>query len=249
MTASSLRVLGAALAVCVATGSAATAQSLTGSVSSANITRGEGKIEARYGVNDEGSAASRLHAQYAFTDWCRLRVIVAATDRVGEGWRHGSTALESHFQWAEEAVDQSGFNGGLRVGYTSRPDGRDDTVGAVLIVTDRFAGPWEWRANFNVTTPVNGNVSDDAKLEVRASLTRALAFDMPGVRSWRAGVELFSELGTPNDFMSDRASAHQAGGVISIGLGNGVSISSRARLGLSRNADDAMLQIAIGRSF
>lgn len=244
-----LRIVCAACAGAVIVGAAASAQSLTGSVSSANITRGEGEVEARYGVNDEGAAASRLHVQYAFFDWYRARVIFAATDRVGQGWRYGSTAFENHFQWAQEGPDNSGFNGGLRVSYIAGAGNADDAVSTRLIITDRFAGRWEWRANFHVGMPVNGRFDDNAELEIRANLTRALDINLPGTSSWRAGVELFSELGTPNDFLSDRASAHQAGGVLSIGLGNGVSISSRARLGLSRNADDAMFQIAIGRSF
>ncbi len=244
-----LRTAFYACAGAVALCSAVSAQSLTGSVSSANITRGEGEVEARYGVNDEGAAGSRLHVQYGFSDWYRARVIFVATDRVGQGWRYGSTAFENHFQWAQEGTDNGGFHGGLRVSYIAGAGNSDDAVGTRLIVTDRFAGRWEWRANFDVGMPVNGRFEDDAELEIRANLTRGLDINLPGTSSWRAGVEVFSELGTPNDFLSDRASAHQAGGMVSFGLTDTISISSRARFGLSRNADDAMFQIAIGRDF
>lgn len=227
---------------------AANAQSLTGSVSGAGIDRGEREIEARFGMSDDGAAGSRVHVQYGFTDWYRARIVVSATDRIGEGWRYGGATLDNHFQWAAEADDNSGFNGGLRLSYTA--EGRaTDSAGIRFIVTDRFAPGWEWRINLDAEMPVDGQFNDDAELEVRANLTRALDMNVAGTRSWRAGIELFSEMGTPETFLDDRFSAHQAGGVLQIGFENDISLALRARAGLSRGADDAMFQIAIGREF
>ena len=50
----------------------AAAQSLTGNVGSAGVTKGEQSIETRLGLGEGGVAGSRIHvdnASSAFTDW------------------------------------------------------------------------------------------------------------------------------------------------------------------------------------
>lgn len=51
------------------------AQSLTGNVGLASVSSGESAVEVRFGFGENGSAAARVHYQYAFTDWYQLRVI------------------------------------------------------------------------------------------------------------------------------------------------------------------------------
>ena len=55
--------------------------------------------------------------------------------------------FENWFQWAEEADDASGFNGGIRASYTFVDGGGPDEAQVRLTLTDKFADGWEWRAN------------------------------------------------------------------------------------------------------
>lgn len=227
----------------------AMAQSLTGNVGSAGISEGEQAVEARIGFDDEGTAGARVHYDHAFTGWYNLR-LVGAFSRPDEGdWDVSAVTVENWFQWSEEARDNSGFNGGFRLAYSFAGNGGTDRVQTRLAVTDKFAGPWEWRANLIGEIEAGEGSEGGVSLQARAQLSRGLEMTGLGSEDWRLGVELFSELGNSRDFPGLDDQAHQIGPVVKIGWDNGVFLQSALRIGVTDGADDTMAKLFIGREF
>jgi len=84
------------------------AQSLTGSVGSANISGGENAVEVRTGFSDNGDVGARIHYEHAFSDSYQLRVIGSFTQPGSADWDFAGLTFENWFQWAEEADDGNG---------------------------------------------------------------------------------------------------------------------------------------------
>lgn len=233
----------------VAVAPAAVGQSLTGNVGSAGISKGERTVEVRAGVSDEGDAAGRVHYDHAFTDWYKLRTIASFRRPDGGGWNASALTLENWFQWREEADDQSGFNGGLRLAYDFVDGGGPDGAEVRLTATDKFAGRWEWRANLIGEFETGDGSAGGADLETRLQLTRALDGAAFGSTKWRAGAELFSEYGNTRDLADLDGQAHQLGPVLKAEWKNGVYLQSGVRFGLTDASDDAMFKVFVGREF
>lgn len=227
----------------------AAAQSLTGNVGSAGVSEGERGIEARLGLDEEGSAASRIHYDHAFTGWYQLRVIGSFRRPDGEDWDFSALTLENWFQWSEETRDNSGFNGGIRLAYSFADGSGRDEAQVRLTVTDRFAGAWEWRANLIGEIEAGEGSDGGVGVEMRAQLTRGLETSGLGSDDWRLGMELFSEFGNSRDFASLNDQAHQIGPVIKVSWDNGIYIQSAVRAGLTDGSDDYMAKLFIGREF
>jgi hypothetical protein len=121
-------------------------QSLTGNVGSASVSAGESAVEFRTGVNDTGDAAARVHYENDFSGWYQLRVIGSFSQPDGEDWNFRALTVDSWHQWAEEADDNSAFNGGFRLGYSLAGGGPDEAQ-VRLTLTDKFADGWEWRVS------------------------------------------------------------------------------------------------------
>jgi hypothetical protein len=227
--------------------SPAAAQSLTGNVGSAGITKGERAVEVRAGFNEAGDAASRLHFDHAFSDWYQLRVIAGFAQPDGEDWDYRGLTFENWFQWREEQRDGAGFNGGLRFAYTFNDGGGPDEAAVRLTVTDRFADGWEWRANLIAEVETGTGSEGGVGLESRAQLTRSLT--SLGAEDTRFGVELFSEYGDTRDIPSFDEQAHQIGPVLKHEWDNGVFLQTAVRFGLTDATDDHMAKLFIGRAF
>lgn len=225
------------------------AQSLTGNVGSAGVSKGEQSVEARIGLDDQGNAASRVHYDHAFTDWYQLRLIAGFSQPEDKDWDFSSVTLENWFQWREEARDNSGFNGGLRVAYSFADGAGPDEAEVRLTVTDKFADGWEWRANLKGEVETGDGSEGGIGLEARAQVSRALAMSALGSDDWRLGVELFSEFGNSRDIPGFNDQAHQIGPVVKIGWENGVYVQSAVRVGVTDGSDDAMAKLFIGREF
>ncbi|MEQ8557413.1 MAG: hypothetical protein RIB03_03770 [Henriciella sp.] len=225
------------------------AQSLTGNVGSAGVSKGEQSVEGRLGFDEDGNAASRIHYDNAFTDWYQLRLIGAFSKADGEDWDVSGLTLENWVQWSEEASDNSRFNGGLRFAYTFAQDDGPDEVGLRLTVTDKFAGDWEWRSNVKADTEAGDGSEGGVDLEVRGQISRALEVSALGTHDWRLGVEVFSELGNSRDIPGFNEQAHQIGPVVKVGWDNGVFIQSAVRVGITDGADDSMAKLFVGREF
>lgn len=235
--------------VAIASPSLAEAQSLTGNVGSANVGGGDRSAEARLGIDETGSAASRLHYEYAFSDWYQLRTI-ASFRRPDDGeWSYSGLTLENWFQWAEEGANNKGFNGGVRLAYTFTENDRPDTLAVRVTLTDRFASGWEWRANVIAETTLNDRISDSAEIESRFQVTRALTGTPAGTTKWRVGAELFSEFGNAKNLPSIDEQAHQIGPVVKADLPSGVFLQAAVRAGLTPGSDDLMTKFFIGREF
>lgn len=237
-----------AAAACMTVGTA-TAQSLTGNVGSAGISDGERALEARIGVDEEGNAGARIHYDYSFTGWYQLRLIGSFSQPDGGDWDYSAFTVENWFQWSEEASDNSGFNGGLRFAYGFADDGGPDEAEVRLTATDKFAGPWEWRANLIGEIEAGDGSEGGVELELRSQVSRAVEMTALGTDDWRFGVELFSELGNTRDIPGFDDQAHQVGPVVKIGWANGVYLQSAIRAGITDGADDSMAKLFIGREF
>lgn len=229
--------------------SAASAQSLTGNVGSADITKGERAIESRFGLNDEGDAAARFQFEQAFTDWYQIRVIGAFARPDGGQWDINSVTIENWLQWRAEMPDGSGFNGGLRLAYTINDGPGPDAAAIRLTATDKFAERWEWRANAIAEFETGDGSEGGAALETRLQLARDVGFTALGTSDWKVGAELFSELGNTRDITSINAQAHQFGPIVKAAWSNGVYVQSGIRFGITDATDDAMFKFFIGRAF
>jgi len=229
--------------------SAASAQSLTGNVGSANITAGDRAAEARLGMNDEGAAQSRFHYEQAFSERYQLRVIAAFRKTDDQDWDYSGLTFENWFQWSTESKSGDGFNGGLRLGYTFSDQGRPDEAALRVALTDRFAKNWEWRANLIAGIETTDDPSSGAELESRLQFTRSVPLTVTGADKWRLGAELFSEYGNSRDLPDWDQQAHQIGPVAKVDFGNGMFLQTAVRFGLTDGADDSMAKIFIGREF
>jgi hypothetical protein len=238
----------AAVAV-LAVAPVAAAQSLTGNVGSAGIAEGDRALEVRAGVADTGDAASRVHYDHAFTDWYQLRTVAAFSRPDAGEWKFSALAFENWFQWSEEAADQSGFNGGLRLAYAFVDGGGPDGAEVRLTLTDKFAGRWEWRANVIGGFETGTGSAGGADLGTRFQLTRGLDGRAFGSEKWRLGAELFSEYGDTRDLAAFEDQAHQLGPVVKAEWKNGIYLQSAVRFGLTDGSDDAMFKVFVGREF
>ncbi len=228
---------------------AANAQSLTGNVGSAGVTKGEQSIETRFGINDDGDAAGRVHYDNAFADWYQIRLTGSYSRNDGDKIDFSGLTVENWFQWSEEADDKSGFNGGLRLSYTYSDQGEPDEIELRLTATDKFADVWEWRANLIGEREVGSGRGEGVALEARAQVSRALDMSALATDKWRLGVELFSEYGATNDILDFDDQAHQIGPVVKTSWANGVYLQSAVRFGITGGSDDAMAKIFVGRDF
>ena len=237
------------LAAFMATASSvSSAQSLTGNVGSANIATGERAAEVRVGLDDEHVARARLHYEQAFTEWYQLRAITSFRKRDGESWDYTGLTLENWFQWASEANDRSGFNGGFRLAYTFADEGPGE-VAVRLSLTDRFADNWEWRANLIAGMETGDGRTTGAELESRLQVSRGMPVSFFGAKSFRVGGELFSKYGNTEDLLGFEQQAHQAGPIVKAEWGNGVYVQVGLRAGLTDGSDDLMTKFFIGREF
>ncbi len=227
----------------------AQAQSLTGNVGSAGVTKAEQSVEARLGLDDEGNAASRIHYDNAFTDWYQLRLIGSFSKPDSEDWDLTGLTVENWFQWSEEQADNSGFNGGLRFAYGFAKDDGPDEAEVRLTLTDKFAGDWEWRSNLIAEIETGDGSDGGVDLELRGQISRAINVSALGSDDWRLGVEVFSELGNSRNIPGFDDQAHQVGPVVKIGWDNGVFVQSAVRVGITGGADDSMAKVFIGREF
>lgn len=227
----------------------ANAQSLTASVGSADVSAGESAVEVRTGLNDNGDAAARVHYEHAFLDWYKFRVIGSFSQPDGEDWNFRALTFENWLQWAEEADDKTGFNGGFRLAYAFADGGGPDEAQARLNLTDKFADGWEWRANLIGRVETGGGSEGGVNLETRVQLTRALDFAAFDSQDWRLGTELFSEFGNSRDVLSFDEQAHQIGPVLKVSWDNGVFLQTGVRVGLTDGSDDSMFKVFIGREF
>lgn len=228
---------------------AASAQSLTGNVGSANVSAGGRAAEVRAGVDDAGAAQVRVHYEQAFSDWYQVRAIAAFRQADDADWEYSGLTVENSFQWSEEARDGTGFNGGLRLAYTIADASGADEAAVRLTLTDRFSGIWEWRANVIAAAGTSDDAAGGVDLESRLQVTRALPAQGFAGASWRFGAELFSEYGNSRDLPGLDGQAHQLGPVIKADWDNGVYIQLGVRTGLTEGADDAMAKIFVGRDF
>ena len=227
----------------------ANAQSLTGNVGSAGVSAGESAVEVRSGINDTGDVAARVHYEHAFSDWYQLRVIGSFSQPDGEDWSFRALTFENWFQWAEEADDNSGFNGGFRLGYAFADGGGPDEARARLTLTDKFADGWEWRVNLIGEVETGKGSAGGVNLETRAQVTQALDFAAFDSQDWRLGAELFSEFGNSRDIPAFDEQAHQIGPVLKVSWDNGVYLQTAVRVGLTEGSDDSMFKLFIGREF
>lgn len=225
----------------------AQAQSLTGNVGSAGVTRGESSVEARIGINDEGEAGARFHFDHGFTDWYLLRVIAGFEKPEDGDWTYDSLTFENWLQWREEAEDDTGFDGGVRLAYTFIDGGGPDEAEVRLTITDDFAGDWEWRGNLIGEVETGDNSEGGVSVDTWFQLTRALA--IPDFPETRLGVELFSEYGNSRDFAALEDQIHQFGPVLKLEWGEGYYLQTAARFGLTDSTDDGMVKLFIGREF
>lgn len=227
----------------------ANAQSLTGNVGSANISAGESAVEVRTGFSDNGDAGARIHYEHAFSDSYQLRVIGSFSQPNSADWDFTGLTFENWFQWAKEADDASGFNGGIRVAYTFADGGGPDEAQVRFTLTDKFADHWEWRANLIGEIETGDGSEGGVNLESRAQLTRALDISALNSSDWRLGAELFSEFGNSRDIPGFEQQAHQIGPVLKISWDNGVYLQTAARFGLTDGSNDSMLKLFVGREF
>lgn len=227
----------------------ANAQSLTGNVGSANISAGESAVEVRTGLGDNGDAGARLHYDHAFSDNYQLRVIGSFSRPDSADWDFSGLTFENWFQWAEEAPDASGFNGGLRLGYTFVDGGGPDEAQVRLTLTDKFADDWEWRANLIGEFETGDGSDGGVSLESRAQLTRRLDTEALNSSDWRLGVEIFSEFGNSRDIPGFDQQAHQSGPVLKVSWDNGVYLQGAVRVGITDGSDDSMYKLFVGREF
>lgn len=227
----------------------ANAQSLTGNVGSANISAGESAVEVRTGFSDNGDASARIHYEHAFSNSYQLRVIGSFSQPDSADWDFSRLTFENWFQWAEEADDTSGFNGGLRVAYTFADGSGPDEAQVRLTLTDKFADRWEWRANLIGDVETGDGSEGGVNLESRVQLTGALDIAALNSSDWRLGAELFSEFGNSRDIPRFEQQTHQIGPVLKISWDNGVYLQSAARFGLTDGSDDSMFKLFVGQEF
>lgn len=228
---------------------AANAQSLTGNVGSANIAAGERAAELRLGVGEAGIAQSRAHYEHSLSEWYQFRAIAAFRKPEAEGWDYSGLTLENWLQWSTEGREGKGLNGGLRLAYTFADGGRSDEAAVRLTVTDRLPDGWEWRANLIAGFETSGDPAAGADLESRFQVTRAASRTLMGSEKWRFGAELFSEYGNTLDLQGIDRQAHQFGPVAKVEWGNGVSVQTAVRFGLTEGSDDMMFKLFIGQDF
>lgn len=225
------------------------AQSLTGNVGSANITAGESAAEVRVGIRNDGDIGARVQYEHAFSDIYQLRVIGTFAQPDSADWEFRGLTFENWFQWAEEADDASGFNGGIRAAYTFVDGGGPDEAQVRLTLTDKFADGWEWRANLIGEVETGEGSEGGVNLESRLQLTRGLDFAALNSEDWRIGAELFSEYGNTRDIPGVDQQAHQIGPVVKVSWDNGIYVQSAVRFGLTDGSDDSMFKLFIGREF
>ncbi|MEM1105213.1 MAG: hypothetical protein AAGH87_02400 [Pseudomonadota bacterium] len=238
------------VAVLVVWGAATAAgQSLTGNVGSAGITQGDQSAELRLGIDSDGNAGGRVHYDYAFAEWYKLRLIGAFSQPDGEDWSFSALTVENWLQWSEEAGDGTGFHGGLRLAYGFADDGGPDEAQARLTLTDKFGEGWEWRSNLIGELEAGSGSRGGLALQARAQISRAGQGAVLGTGSWRVGVEYFGELGNTRDIPGFDDQAHQIGPVAKLSWPGGVYVQTAVRFGVTDGADDTMAKLFIGRDF
>lgn len=239
----------ATISACLAVATPALAQSLTGNVSSPNISAGDRGVESRTGMDNEGNLAGRVHYDQAFSGWYKLRFIGAYSRKDGSSVDFSGVTLENWLQWTEESSDGSGISTGATFSYTL-PDGAGPDKSAFgLLLADRFAQKWEWRANASADTEVGGGRKEGVNLGSSFQLTRKLNITQAGSSNWRLGAEMFSKYGTTDDILDLDDQAHQIGPVIDGKWDNGFYLQAALRAGLTEGSDDFMGKVFIGRKF
>ncbi len=225
------------------------AQSLTGNVGSANISAGERSVEARIGIDEDSVAQSRVHYEQSLAGWYKLRLIAGFRKPDGGDWDYSSITAENWVQWASESKTGEGFNGGLRVSYTVSDGDRPDGAALRLTLTDKFADVWEWRANAIAAAETGDGSEGGVELESRLQLMRRIPVAMLGTDDWRLGGELFSEYGNTRDLPDFSDQAHQIGPVVKVEWGNGISLQTAVRFGVTDGSDDTMAKVFIAKEF
>lgn len=237
-------------AFCVSGSLPAFAQSLTGNVGSASVTKGERGAEIRVGFDDENNIGSRAHYEQGLTDWYKIRLISAFSQPDGGDFDFRSFTIENRFQWNKEANDNSGFNGGFRLSYSLVDgSGNNDEAEVRFVITDKFADGWEWRTNLIAEMETGSGSQGGAELQTRWQITRAINLNAFGTERWRLGLETFNEFGNTRDIPDFEDQAHQIGPVIKASWDNNIYIQASLRAGVTDGADDAMMKFFIGRDF
>lgn len=237
------------ISACLAIATPVWAQSLTGNVSSPKISAGDRGVESRTGIDDEGNMAGRVHYDQAFSGWYKMRLIGAYQRKDGASLDFSGVTFENWLQWTEESSDGSGMNTGATLSYTLSDGAKADKTAFGLLLSDRFAQSWEWRANGSADSEVGGGRKEGVNLGTSFQLTRKLDIVQAGSSNWRLGGEIFSKYGTTDDILDLDDQAHQIGPVIDGKWDNGFYLQAAVRAGLTTGSDDFMGKVFIGRKF
>lgn len=246
-----MRFLMFIILLCVAT--PAFTASPTSFVSGPNVTAGETSVEGRigYSLDDEGASVDerlqiRQHVDHGFNDLYALRIITAQDDRKGDDLTHDSVTIENRFQVFNQ--DKNGFDGGIRLVYSMRPDHRGaDNIAANIIGEKTFENSLQARHNVIIKHDIGAGSDDGISLEVRHQLTKKIA--LSDDYTPRIGIEMFNDFGNLRDQSGFSDQDHQIGPVMKGNISENISYETGYRLGFSRAARDHSFKIGIAASF
>lgn len=234
-----------ASACALAVMSAAEAQNTSG-VFSPVVDADDHEMQLRTGLSPlsgSPSLAYRLHYQKALNDTVRLRAIVGYADPAGGDLE--PIYLQGEMLWQIVEETPGGYAAGVRVDVRAN-EGDDRSHQLGVNWSNQWALPngWRVRAIALLDADFGDRARDGLFLGARSSLTRRLDNGL------RAGIEHFSDFGgTDAGLGGFDDQEHTIGPVISGAFNADWSWHAGVQLALSDAANDADLQLRIGREF
>ncbi len=207
----------------------------TGGVIPPNVNEGHQSLRYRGAYNPStGNFQQRFHYQEALNDDFMIRGVIQ-TRKTDES-DVDIDFFQTELFW-DLSKDTDRWRTGLRFDARIRTEGRPGQIGANWLNRWKLSNDWEGR--FVVLSALN--VGDDAPEGV--SIQTRGAINYTGFDRFQTGLELYSSLGSTNQFNAIKNQAHSFGPTLSLGFDNGISLFGGPLIGLTDAAQDFEFRI------
>ncbi len=215
----------------------------TSSVFSPDVDKGESELEYRAAFDPEDDAfAHRLHYQYGFTDWLRMRAIVLQSGDNDRDLEYRYFRWETQFQFLED--QKHGWDSAVRF-ELQIADGDDPPSRVRLAWTGKVdvTDILQLRGNL-LTGHEFGNESDDGfLLEARAQVSAKLTDKL------RLAVDYYGDMNNTESIGGFDDQEHQLGPLLKFKTDFGLSGNAGVLFGLSEAAPDTELRVTLIYAF
>lgn len=233
----------------------ANAASPVSNVGGTVVDKGVISSEFRFGYTEDDVTSSsnkrfrmRQHIDHGFNDWYAFRLLVAQDKRRNDNLEHQSFTVENRFQLIE--ARDYGWDGGFRLSYShSDGDKTPHELEVRLVAETDIAEKWNFRHNTVIEHDVGADSEDGASVELRHRFIRKMDTDIPYVKSWKLGVDMFNDLGRLRDLSGYDNQDHQIGPVASFAFDHGFAIQTTYRAGISSESVDNTFGLFLKKKF